>query len=232
MPTLTNGFVLGTLFLLASGHIIYDAPLCRQWWSKSTGYGLYFRIIFTGLSLVSGLALLLYVPPFHSFPLFGVALNPEHAPVLAFAIALAFRLIAAIGIQFYGWSNPDGKYKLNLKNLNEKGLDQIIYEKIYANEMIMVTLENNKVYTGWPLEAPNNEDSNWLRLIPEWSGYRDEKANIYVETDYSEILGSSLPSERDRMLISTDKIVTVQPFDEETFQKFNPSLAADDIFPF
>ena len=31
------------------------------------------------------------------------------------------------------------------------------------------------------------------------------------------------------MLISTDKIVTVQPFDEETFQKFNPHLTADNV---
>ena len=171
MPTLTNGFVLGTLFLLASGYLIYDAPICRWWWSKSAGYGLYFRIIVTGLSLVFVLTLLLYALPLHRFSSLDIELGPEHAPILAFAIALAFRLTAAKYIQFYGRINPDGKYKLDLKNLNDKGLDQIIYEKIYANEMIMVTLENDKVYAGWPLEVPNNEDRDWLHLIPEWSGY-------------------------------------------------------------
>jgi len=38
--------VLGVLAVLASGHIIYDAPLCRWFLSgKHTGYVLYFRII-------------------------------------------------------------------------------------------------------------------------------------------------------------------------------------------
>ena len=99
---------------------------------------------------------------------------------------------------------------------------------VRSNEMIMVTLKNNKVYTGWPLEAPNYEDSNWLRLVPEWSGYRDKKARVNVETDYSAVFDAS-SSEQGHMLISVDQIVTVQPFDTETFQKFNPSLTADNI---
>ena len=213
---------------MASGYIIYDAPICRLWWARSTNYALYFRIIVAGLSLVSVLSLLLYALPFHSFPLLGIELAPEQAPMLAFAIAIILRGIFAIGTRFYGRYKPHWKYQLDLKNLNEKGLDQIVSEKIYANEMIMVTLKNNKVYTGWPLKAPNNEDSNWLRLVPEWSGYRDEKSIINVGTDYSTVFDTS-SSEQGHMLISVGQIVTVQPFDTETFQKFNPSLTADDV---
>ena len=176
---------------MASGYIIHDAPICRLWWSKSTGYVLYLRIIVAGLSLVSALSLLLYALPFHNFPLLGVNLAPEQAPMLAFAIAVILRIFFAIGTQLYSWHKPPWKYQLDWKNLNEKGLDQIVYEKIYANEMIMVTLENNKVYIGWPLAAPNHEDSNWLRLVPEWSGYRDEKSIINVETNYSTVFDTS-----------------------------------------
>ena len=213
---------------MASGYIIHDAPICRLWWTRSAGYTLYFRIIVAGLSLVSVLSLLLYALPFHSFPLLGIELAPEQAPMLAFAIAIILRGIFAIGTRFYGRYKPSWIYQLDLKNLNEKGLDQIVSEKIYANEMIMVTLENNKVYAGWPLEAPNNEDSNWLRLVPQWSGYRDSKSIINVGTDYSAVFDAS-SSEQGHMLISVDQIVTVQPFDTETFQKFNPSLTADNI---
>ncbi len=219
MSSLTNGFVLGTLSILACGYIIYDAPICRLWWFRSAGYVLYFRIIVTGLSLVLALTVLLYAPAFRGLTLFDVEIVPEHAPVLAFTIALAFRSFFAIGTRLCGERRC--KYKLGLKNLNENGLAQIVYERIHARKMIMVTLENNKVYAGWPLEAPNNEERKWLRLVPEWSGYRDKQARINVETDYSSVFNMS-PSERDHMLISADKIVTVQPFDVEVFQRFNP----------
>ena len=204
---------------MACGYIIYDAPICRLWLSKSTGYVLYFRIIVTGLSLVLALTVLLYAPAFHGLTLFDVEIVPEHAPVLAFTIALAFRSFFAIGTRLCGERRC--KYKLGLKNLNENGLAQIVYERIHARKMIMVTLENNKVYAGWPLEAPNNEERKWLRLVPQWSGYRDKKSTITVQTDYSKVFNIS-PSNQNRMLIPVEKIVTVQPFAPEIFHKFNP----------
>ena len=154
MPTLTNGFVLGSLFLLASGYLIYDAPICRWWWSKSAGYVLYFRIIVTGLSLVFVLTLLLYALPLHRITSLDIELGPEHAPILAFVISIILRFLFAIGVPLYGKHQPLWKHKLDLKILNENGLDQIIYEKIYANEMIMVTLENNKFMPVGPLKSP------------------------------------------------------------------------------
>ena len=230
MSSLANGFVLSTLSILASGYIVYDAPSCRLLLRRATGYSLYFRTIVTGLTIALTLILLSYIISreipvsdlklrLEEIPVFDLKLRLEYIPILTLPAAFVLRIIAKIiVILFFGKSNPDRKYKLDLKNLNE--LSQIVYEKVYREEMIMVTLKNNKVYAGWPVEALNNEDSRWLRLVPQWSGYRDEQANINVETDYSTVLDRS-SSKQNQMLISVDKLVTIQPFDPEIYKEFN-----------
>ena len=219
----TGGFVLVTLSVLASGYIIYDAPLLRWWLPKSTGYVLYFRILTTGLLLTFFLGVLLYTPMLHNVSILGLQLNPEFSPVMAFPVALGLRALVK-GVTFIcGKCQPQWKVQLKIQTLNEKGLDQFIFERILNKKMIMVTLENKKVYAGWPIEAPGNEDNQWLRFTPQWSGYRDADSKIIVETDYSKVLDTALLT-TNRMLISVEKIVTVQPFDEEIFQKFNPAI--------
>ena len=215
-----GGLVLAALSILASGYIIHSAPICRFWLPLSTGYVLYFRIISTGLVLVFFLVALLYTAATYGVPF----PTPEYAAILAFPIALVGRGLAGAWVWFYGKKKPEWKYSLNLKRLNEKGLDQFIYERISTNKMIMVTLENKKVYAGWPIEAPNKEENQWLRLVPHWSGYRDEEAMIKVQINYSKVFGMS-PSEQNHMLIPVEKIVTVQPFDAAVFDEFNPTTS-------
>lgn len=222
MSTLTNGFVLGTLFLLASGYIIYDAPVCRFWLSRAAGYILYFRIIVTGLLLIIPVTAVLYVFSPWEIKYFDLAISHEHAPILTFLIAVALRILVARIVRIYGKINPDWKYKLELKNLNQNGLNKLIYERVYAGKMIQVTLENRKVYVGWPINYSSNEDEKWLGIVPtmEWS------ANISFEKNYSKVSGDK-PSEQDNMLISVNKIVSVQPFDPENFAKFNSEPTAN-----
>lgn len=224
IPASASGFVLATLSVLASGYLIYDVPLLRWWLPKSTGYVLYFRILTTGLLLTFFLAALLYPAMLHNVSVLGLQLNPEFSPVMAFPVAVCIWGLATLGASIGRKYKPKWGKELDLKTLNGKELDQFIYEKISNGQMIMVTLENQKVYTGWPLEAPNNEENKWLRLLPQWSGYRDEKSTITVQVDYSKVIGNLPPDEQNRMLIPVGKITTVQPFDVEIFQKFNPEI--------
>lgn len=185
-----------------------------------TGYALYFRIIVAGLTVALSLTVLSYTLISWNIPAFDLMLQPEYAHTLAFPVALAFWLCAKIVVLVLEKYSPARKYKLDLANLNE--LSQIVYKKVYRNEMIMVTMENRKVYTGWPVEALNNEDNRWLRLVPQWSGYRDGKFMINITTDYSTVYGDTPPSEQDHTLLSVERIVTIQPFDPDIYEEFNP----------
>ncbi len=124
-------------------------------------------------------------------------------------------------IWLYSKKYPKFRYKQDLKNLNDNGLNKIIYEKAHDEKMIMITLESNKVYAGLPIDAPGKEDNKWLRLVPLWSGYRDDQSTIHAQIDYSSVFDVP-PTEREPMLLSVEKIVTVQPFDAKIFKEFNP----------
>ncbi len=227
---MVNTFALSALSILACGYIIYDAPICRRWWSRYVGYVLYFRIIVAGLFLVLLLTLLLDMPPLRGFALAHIKLGPEHAPILAFLLAIGLRILAKIFVLYYGKLDPEWLYRLDLKSLSHTEIGQIVYEKIRNKEMIMITLKNNKVYAGWPTEVSDSEYAIWLRLAPRWSGYRDEKYKVCFETDYSKVYGQLAPAQ-EHMLISVGRIITVQPFDPEVFEGFNPEFTADDMVP-
>ena len=216
----TGGFLMATLPVLASGYLIYDAPLLRLWFSKTSGYVLYFRIIAIGLFLTFVLGLISYLFTFPKVPFLDLPLHYESAPIIALFVAGFFRFMSAVVVICFKKCNPQWEKKFILKILSEKELDQFIYERIINNQMIMVTLENQKVYMGWPIEAPDNEENKWLRLTPEWSGHRDEKSMITIQVNYSKVMNNS-PIDQNYMLIPVEKIVTVQLFDEEIFRKFN-----------
>ncbi len=218
--SLANGF-LATLSILASGYVLYTAPVCRFWWPRVSGSALYFRSIATGFAFFYLCYLSIYA--LIQFNLSPLELKIEHITFLAFPSALVLWTVITLGFWMYAKNNINWKQKFTLKSLRKNELDKFVYQQLINKGIIMITLENNKVYIGWPVEIINEEDSKWLGIIPMWSGYRDLQKGVHIQTNYSTVFGDQ-SSNQNRMLISVEKIVTVQPFDEETFIAFNPDL--------
>jgi len=226
ISSLGNSFVvLGVMSVLAGGYIVYDAPICRLLWpGRQVGYVLYFRIITAGLILLLlSYALLMILPAVDSS---FQNLSPETALFLVLPFAFALR-IAAAAITYCGYQVSSGwRHKLKLKELDGKGFEQFILEKINRQEMVLITLESNKVYAGWPLEIPDSENKKWLRFVPQWSGLRGENATIDIKIDYSKVFTPAQLT-NNRMLIQVEKIVTLQPFDIQIFRQFNSESNSD-----
>lgn len=226
---LVNG-LLTTLSVFASGYLIYAAPVWRFLWVKLpgnkesldyesvSGYDLYFRIIATGLALLYVChGLIFFITTLDSMPsifdFIPSKISLEHAPLATFLLALSFWVASHIGILFV-----DIKLRRRLKL--KEGLEHFIYDRAVAEKPIMVTLENNKVYVGWPIAILKNKTTRWLRIIPTWSGYRNDKSVIKVTVDYSKVY-DEFPLEKNHMLIAVDTIFTIQPFDVDVFNKLN-----------
>ncbi len=87
--------------------------------------------------------------------------------------------------------------------------------------MILLTLDNHKVYAGLPLAVPHDEPQKWLRFAIHWSGFRDKNRKIDINADYASELNDQ-EMLRNAMLIPVEKIASVQPFDIDIFRNFNP----------
>ena len=220
-----SGLVLGVLSLLASGYIVYDAPICRWFWPRSTGYVLYFRTITAGLILLF-LSYWLLIVAFRLFPDYSL-LQPEKALLWTLPLSCFLRILGTATVYLGNKCSQEWRNKLKLEELAGNEFGQFILEKIVRRETVLITLESKKVYVGWPLEVPDNESNNWLRFAPLWSGFRDEDSTISIQIDYSKVLNEKR-LQNNRMLIQVEKIVTVQPFELQVFQKFNPTPAPPD----
>jgi len=217
---LANNFVVGTLSVLASGYLLHEARLCRLIWPMYAGYILYFRTITVGLFFLFFLYFL-YVLLEKFTPFIEVLkINAKDVLLLTFPLALFLRILLEALTWLLCKCSLEWKDKLQLKILDERGFDKFIYEKIRDWEMVMITLESGKVYVGWPLATPINENAKWLRLVPQLSGHRNAQLEVSFQVNYSKVFGDE-PSDQNHMLIPSEKIVTAQPFDIEVFEKFN-----------
>jgi len=91
---------------------------------------------------------------------------------------------------------------------------------------IMLTQSSGKVYVGYVITT-SFQETDWIRILPVYSGYRDDQHHFIIETDYSWIL--DLPSERGRyededsplkedfsVLVKLDTLTSAHPFDLRT----------------
>ena len=68
-------------------------------------------------------------------------------------------------------------------------VEKLLYRAMTEERMVAVTLENRKVYIGWPVFTPdprrNTED---FRILPDASGYRaDDTLTVKITTEYSPV---------------------------------------------
>jgi hypothetical protein len=98
---------------------------------------------------------------------------------------------------------------------------------------IMFTLENGKVYVGWPNSEPNpTHDLSFIRILPYLSGYRDPKTHREkFTTDYQVVLDLVKNKNHDdklahlslddfRIILPVNKIISAHLFDIKAYVEF------------
>jgi hypothetical protein len=69
-------------------------------------------------------------------------------------------------------------------------LEQLLYESIIDVSQIQVTIDDGKVYTGWPVHiaARLSQSDTYLQILPLSSGYRDHLTKkIEITTHYDDV---------------------------------------------
>jgi hypothetical protein len=106
----------------------------------------------------------------------------------------------------------------------------LLRDSMEKKSLVEITLDSKKVYIGWVKELPIPLVSNYLRIIPALSGYRNETHHIIFTTDYLTVYstyiesGSSLNAKELNvdLIITIDNIVSISYFDHDMWEKFNP----------
>jgi hypothetical protein len=96
-------------------------------------------------------------------------------------------------------------------------------------DMIQVTLKNDKCYVGWMKSLPIPTHSNYISILPVYSGYRTkEKKELVLTTQYLDVYASYIKDGnvfdiRDitTQVIKIDEIVSANKFDPDMYDRFS-----------
>ncbi len=113
---------------------------------------------------------------------------------------------------------------------NGDELEKLFKRSVVEASFIQVTLKNDKVYIGYSEIIPIPQKTNYLILTPILSGYRDDRKQLHITTDYFKVVEEfleKLDSDEKSVTLNTDiiikqdEILTACIYEQEIFNKFN-----------
>jgi len=139
------------------------------------------------------------------------------APIIGFILNLFIPTNIMMWKVIHKWG--DEFEKLYYLSLNEKK---------FSKRLVMITLENNKVYVGYILRLTKPLLTQQLELIPIISGYRKEDTKkVEFTTPYIKVISELIENEDfdiidEELLVvlPKDKIVTASRFYPKIYEKF------------
>lgn len=123
------------------------------------------------------------------------------------------------------------KEKFIKKAIKDVGNEfELLMKTSFTNKnLIQFTLDNDKFYVAWVKELPTPSISNYVRVIPALSGYRDSEKELIFTSHYLSVYSEYIKEGRVTNIeeLNTDlvldlvNIVTVSNFDLEMYERFN-----------
>jgi len=107
-------------------------------------------------------------------------------------------------------------------------LEKLFKYSCFEQELVQITLKNDKVYVGWVEVLPKPQVSPYVTILPVLSGYRDEKKNLHITTSYLTVYADYIKQGQIKavedldihLVVQVDEIITATRFDYEVFEKF------------
>ena len=223
---------LGVYFVSLIGGYIFlrTFKLTRYSIKRDSGYHLLFKSATIGTVLV----IILYpiirygVSDCHFF---NTDLGKFINEITAFSSFVLGYILAAI-LNIFDYKYDFGKIAI-MKYGNLKEI--LLYESAENNSIIEVTLNTGKVYIGWVSQVNDFiwGDDQYFKIITLLSGYRDEKLNLIVTTNYAKIYVEmkKIPNIKELMddnqkdifviNISSSSLITIRPFFDEIYSELH-----------
>ena len=156
------------------------------------------------------------------FSPFDVPFLPVYLGVFVLGPLLAF-----IVNRLYGADRASTRAIRNYGTETEK----LLLKAMETGALVLVTLENRKVYIGWPAYSPDlRHESNQFRILPAVSGYREENSlELHPTTQYLDIYErirqgqvTDLQANDFEVVLPLDKVISANLFsldlDQDVFK--------------
>lgn len=108
-------------------------------------------------------------------------------------------------------------------------LELLLRSSVIDSKLLQFTLDSHKVYVGWVEELPVPSVTNYIRIIPVFSGFRNAQQNVVFDTHYLSVYGKYIKEGKIKhikelepdLVIALNSVVTVSFFDIEMYERFN-----------
>ncbi|MEO6903650.1 MAG: hypothetical protein ABI315_10970, partial [Bacteroidia bacterium] len=95
--------------------------------------------------------------------------------------------------------------------------------------LLQFTLDNNKFYIAWVKELPIPSISNYIRIIPAISGYRNNEKELVFISQYLSVYAeyieegkiTDIEELKIDLILDLRRIVSVSYFEKEMYNRFN-----------
>jgi hypothetical protein len=112
-------------------------------------------------------------------------------------------------------------------------LEELIDQALWELRQVSVTLKSGKVYVGFVLRAFDPAyDRKYVMILPTISGYREvETHELVFTTDYTRVYQELMGADQTRLVrgvedfkivIPVAEVLSVNLFDPDAYQRFNP----------
>jgi hypothetical protein len=107
-------------------------------------------------------------------------------------------------------------------------LELLVSYSFKESKLIQLTLKNDKVYIGWAEVLPKPSHCPYIQLVPLFSGFRDEKKELVIVTNYSLVYSELIQKGKIKdiqelkmnLVIQSNEIISASRFDFEIFENF------------
>lgn len=145
----------------------------------------------------------------------------------SFILTVVFTVICNLTV----FKNPEKQIEKAIKSVGNE-LELLLRSSVKDSKMLQFTLDSDKVYVAWVKELPIPKVTNYIRVIPVFSGYRESDKNLVFTTHYLTIYSEYIKEGKVKgieeldvdLIITLDNVVTVSYFDQEMYERFNSTV--------
>ncbi|MGM1429544.1 hypothetical protein ACS126_09815 [Sphingobacterium lactis] len=155
-------------------------------------------------------------------------LNPLKSTPLSGMVGVSFLLVVLITYLSNFLLNREQEIHGAIKAIGNE-FELMVSKAIKEEKLILLSLKNDKFYIGWVKEIPIPSQSNYLKIIPVFSGYRDKEKRLKFTSQYIEAYslliedgkGNNFDDFNSDIVIPISEIITISFYDQEIYDILN-----------